>query len=406
MDYTPLVAKSKGSQEQRAKGMQSLYRACQEVVDGRCARGKRYDVASLLVMLVLAKLAGMQSLQGASDWIRDQEALLREGLQLSWKHMPCANTYSYALARLDSQRVNEALAAWCVRKEAESRYGEHPSRLAAQTSERHVHLAIDGKALRGTGKQAYGGEEPQKQVLHVYEVQTGIVLQQCPIAPEHNEVSTLKPLLTEVLCKGRILTSDAAQSYHKFGRRVQRLGGDVIVFIKDNTPATRADLELFFEDSQADRRTWLSYEQIEKGHGRLERRQITTSPDLNDSLRRDWGEVGQVFRLERERTSRDKHSVEVVYGWASLSQEGCTPQRLAQMIRAHWAVENRLHWRRDATLGEDRCGVRFPPVAQMLAVLNSVVLSLMDVHHVPNVARQLRRFASHPDEALAWVLDL
>jgi hypothetical protein len=49
--------------------------------------------------------------------------------------------------------------------------------------------------------------------------------------------------------------------------------------------------------------------------------------------------------------------------------------------------------------------VRFPPVAQMLAVLNSVVLSLMDLHQVPNVARQLRRFASHPDEALAWVLD-
>lgn len=52
--------------------------------------------------------------------------------------------------------------------------------------------------LKGTGKQAYGGDAPQKQVLHIYEVQTGIVLQQCPIASKHNEVSTLKPLLTEV----------------------------------------------------------------------------------------------------------------------------------------------------------------------------------------------------------------
>jgi hypothetical protein len=84
--------------------------------------------------------------------------------------------------------------------------------LVAQPSERHVHLAVDGKALRGTGKQAYGGEEPQKQVLHVYEPQTGIVVQQCPIAQEHNEVSTRKPLLTEVLCKGRSLTSDAAKA--------------------------------------------------------------------------------------------------------------------------------------------------------------------------------------------------
>jgi predicted transposase YbfD/YdcC len=405
MDYTTLVAKNNDSQEQPAKRMQSLYAMCQEVVDGRCARGKRYDVAGLLVVLVLAKLAGMQSLQGASDWIQDQEAFLREGLQLSWKRMPCANTYSYALARLDSQQVNAALAAWFVRQEAESRCGKEPSRLVAQSSERPVHLAIDGKALRGTGKQAYGGEKPQKQVLHVYEPHTGIVLQQCPIAQEHNEVSTLKPLLTEVLCKGRILTSDAAQSYHDFGRLVKRAGGDVVLFIKDNTPAARADLELFFEDKQADRGTWQSYAQIEKGHGRLERRQITTSPDLNDYLRQDWGEVGQVFRLERERKSPDKQSVEVVYGWASQSQQCCPPQRLAQVIRAHWAVENRLHWRRDATLGEDRCGVRFPPVAQMLAVLNSVVLSLMDLHRVANVARQRRRFASHPDEALAWILD-
>jgi hypothetical protein len=271
--------------------------------------------------------------------LEDQEAFLRQGLQLSWKRMPCANTYSYALARLDSQQVNAILAAWCVRQEAESRCGEEPSRLVAQPSERHGHLAVDGKALRGTGQQAYGGEEPQKQVLHVYEVQTSIVLEQCPIAAEHNEVSTLKPLLTQALFKGRVLTVDAAQSYHDFGRLVKHGGGDVIVAIKDNTPVTRADLELFFEDVQADRRTWQAFEQVEKGHGRLERRQITTSPDLNDYLRHDWGEVGQVFRLQRERSSK-----------------------------------------------------------------KSVVLSLMDLHQVSNVARQIRRFVSHPDEALAWVL--
>jgi hypothetical protein len=136
---------------------------------------------------------------GASHWVQDQEAFLRERLPLSWKRMPCANTYSYALAPLESQHVNATLAAWCVRQEAESHCGGEPSRLVTHPSERHTHLAIDGKALRGTGQQAYGEEQPQKQVLPVYEVQTGIVLQQCPIAPEHNEVSTLKPCLTEAL---------------------------------------------------------------------------------------------------------------------------------------------------------------------------------------------------------------
>ena len=120
MDYTTLVLESKAGQEQPPKRMQSLYEVCQQVVDGREARGKRYELAGLLVVLVLAKLAGMQSLLGASEWIADQEALLRRGLHLSWKRMPCTNTYSYALARLDSQQVNTALAAWFERKEARS----------------------------------------------------------------------------------------------------------------------------------------------------------------------------------------------------------------------------------------------------------------------------------------------
>jgi predicted transposase YbfD/YdcC len=308
------------------------------------------------------------------------------------------------LLRLDSQQINEQFRAWLVRREAESRCGAEPSRLATQSDQRAVHLAIDGKVLKGTGKQVYGGDKPQKHILHVYEVQTGIVLHQCPIQEKQNEVSALKPLLTEVLCKGRILTADAAQSYHEFGRLVQRAGGEVIVIIKDNTPVTREDLELFFEDPEADRATWQTYEQVEKGHGRLERRHLTTSPDLNDYLHREWGEVGQVFRIQRERKTAEKSTKEVVYGWTSLTRQRCSIEDLFHLIRDHWAVENRLHWRWDATLGEDRCGVRVPAVAQLLAVLNSLVLALMDGHQISNVARQIRRFSSHPDEALAWLL--
>jgi hypothetical protein len=54
-------------------------------------------------------------------------------------------------------------------------------------------------------------------------------------------------------------------------------------------------------------------------------------------LGRDWGEVGQVVRLQRERSIKQERSVEVVYGWTSLSPQRCSPQRLLQLIRAHWA---------------------------------------------------------------------
>jgi DDE_Tnp_1-associated len=186
MDDTTRCSESQEEPVPPVSTMRSLYEVCQQVTDGRRAGGKRYDVAGVLVVLVLAKLAGMKSILGASDWIEDQAALLREGLHLSWKRMPCANPYSYVLARLDSQQVNAVLAAWFVRHDAQSRCGQEPSRLVEQASQRRVHLAIDGKALRGTGKQALGGEDPQKQVLQISEVQTGLVLQQCPIATKRN----------------------------------------------------------------------------------------------------------------------------------------------------------------------------------------------------------------------------
>src|SRR6266851_95096 len=140
MDYTTLLSAVKESQEQGQKRLHSLYAVCQQVVDGRAARGKRYDLAGLLMVLVMAKLAGMKNLLGASEWIEHQAALLCEELNLPWKRMPCANTYSYALARLDSQQVNAQLAAWFVRQARENRSAYEAGGEAVQFGE---HLAID-----------------------------------------------------------------------------------------------------------------------------------------------------------------------------------------------------------------------------------------------------------------------
>src|SRR6266404_7604432 len=99
MDYTTLPAESKTEEWLPPKQGQSLYTVCQQLVDGRKARGRRYDLAGVVMVLVLAKLAGMSSVLAVSQWAKDQEEVLRSDLGLCWKHMPCANTYSYVLAR-------------------------------------------------------------------------------------------------------------------------------------------------------------------------------------------------------------------------------------------------------------------------------------------------------------------
>ena len=94
MDPTPLLPEIREVKEDVENHLPSLFEVCQQIGDERAARGKQYELAALLMLLVLAKLAGMKSLLGASDWMQDQGAWLREHLHLSWKRMPCANTSS------------------------------------------------------------------------------------------------------------------------------------------------------------------------------------------------------------------------------------------------------------------------------------------------------------------------
>ena len=108
---------------------------------------------------------------------------------------------------------------------------------------------------------------------------------------------------------------------------------------------------------------------MDKGHGRLEIRALTSTTCLNDYL--DWPDVGQVFELERVRVLKDKTEVETVYGITSLRRAVADARELLGLVRRHWGIENRLHWVRDETLGEDRCRVRKGNAAQVLAALRT-----------------------------------
>ncbi len=402
MDYTTLLQGAGPSQQMEPAVLHSVYAAFQELVDPRKKKGKRYEWAVLLTFLVLAKLAGESTLSGATHWIRLRGNWLAGQLGLKRASMPCQNTYRNLLALLDAQEVMSLLAAFFTRWESQRRCADEPSRLLLQAGRQDkAHIAIDGKTIRATTST-----EETVHLLSFYEVHTGLVLTHCQVREKQNEISALKPLLTPALVTGRILTVDALHTQREFCRRVRELQGDYTVIAKDNQPTVHEDLQDFFEDRQADRRTWQSDEQIEKGHGRLERRLIWTSPDMNDWFAKDWCDVAQVFRLEREvrklKTGEVHH--EVVYGLSSLSQQRTPAAQMNTLVRRHWAVENALHWRRDVTLGEDACQSRTRTVPQMLATLNNVVLALMEMLAVSNVAAQMRVFAAFPEQALRLVL--
>ena len=189
-------------------------------------------------------------------------------------------------------------------------------------------------------------------------------------------------------------------------RNVHLWGGSYILIAKDNQPTLTEDIADLFADRRPDRRRWQEADTWDKGHGRLEHRHIICSPDLNDWFAKQWLGIEQVFRLERTTRILKTGEVrqQVVYGLSNLPMRHAPPQRMLTLIRAHWHVENRLHWRRDVTLGEDACQTRTGPAPALLARLNSTVLSLMDRLGVRNVAQQARYLDAHLEQAIQLLL--
>lgn len=382
----------------------SLYSAFEQVTDGRKKKGKRYPLPLLLTLLMLGKLAGETTVNGIVDWIKERQGWLRG--QLNWpKRFPTNSTYSEALARCDAQQLVTVIASVLLKARAVEQCGSEPSHLQAnKQQETLTHVAMDGKTLRGTlGHESEG--QPSVHLLSLYECHSGIVLTQRAVKSKENEISAAAALVHPALVKGRIISSDAMHTQKKWCACVHAYEGYYLTIVKKNQPQMYQDLVDFFDDPEAEHQEWRSAKSVQKGHGRLEVRELWSSTQMNEWFETQWAGVAQVFRLRRHVKDGDKEREEIVYGVTNLPRKKANASRLLALQQAHWQIENRLHYRRDVTLGEDACQVRMAGAPQALAALNGGVLALMDWLGVSNVASQMRHFCAHPVEALQLLCD-
>ena len=377
----------------------SLYSAFEQVRDGRKKKGKRYPLPLLLTLLMLGKLAGETTVNGIVDWVKERQGWLR--CQLNWpKRFPTNSTYSEALARCDAQQLVTVIASVLLKARAVEQCGTEPSRLQAHPQEEALtHVAMDGKTVRGTlGHESEG--QPSVHLLSLYECQSGIVLTHRAVQSKENEISAAAALVHPALVKGRIISTDAMHTQKKWCACVHGYAGYYLTIVKKNQPQMYEDLLDFFDDPDAEQEEWQYAKSVQKGHGRLEIRELWSSTQMNAWFETQWAGVAQVFRLRRSVKDGEKEREEIVYGVTNLSRKQAHASRLLALQQAHWRVENRLHYRRDVTLGEDACQVRITGAPQALAALNGGVLALMDWLQVRNVASQMRHFCAHPLEAL------
>ena len=140
-----------------------------------------------------------------------------------------------------------------------------------------------------------------------------------------------------------------------------------------------------------------------KGHGRVETRRIRTTVRLTGYL--DWPGAKQVCLLERTRRIKGKTTVETVCAVTSLGPERASAGQLLAISRGHWHIENRLHWVRDVSLGEDACRVRTGEAPEILAAIRNAALRLLRSSGLNEIAATLRRHAAKPLEAIGLVIN-
>jgi len=371
----------------------SLFDQLARLTDSRCARGKRYSLVTVLVFLVLAKLAGQDRLYGISQWIRYRKKSLAEIFHLKKLRAPCANTYKNIL----EQAIDIEEFEWVVREF----FASQPK--AGQS----MVISLDGKTLRGT---ISAGQTRGQHLLAAYLPREGWVLFQIEVDRHENEIMAAPTVLKCLDLRGKIVLGDAMFAQRELSLQIVQAGGDYVWTVKDNQSRLKQDIEFLFQPEQTTKgfspgtKDFRTVETTEKNHGRLEHRRLTVSAELKEYL--DWPGAEQVFKLERRFTRLvDGHVThEVVHGITSLKSRSVGPKQLLPLIRSHWGIENGLHYRRDETLREDWCHLKLGQASRAMAVINNLIVGLVLQLGWTNLPAARRYFDAHPHRAQRLVL--
>jgi predicted transposase YbfD/YdcC len=364
----------------------SLSDAVARVADPRQARGKRYPWWVLTRLLVAALASGQPHVRAMGQWVHEHAETL--SAELGWPgRLPSEATLRRALRAVDPEELETHLATW-----VEQWLVTEPAGLVGH--------ALDGKWLRGTA--AHGAAV---QLLSLVR-HDGVVRGQRAVAATTNEIATAPQLLAERVGSGMVITADALLTQRALAAQIVAQGGDYLLMVKGNQPLLKREINELFalapweaSGSAVPHHQWRS---LDKGHGRLETRQLEATSLLNDWLM--WPAVGQVLK----RTCRRVHLVSgvveeaVTYGVTSLPF-GTELAAIEALWRGHWSIENKVHYVRDVTLREDAAQAYRGNTPQVLAALRNAVLSLLRLTGWHRIADALRHYGAHPEKALALV---
>ena len=334
------------------------------VTDPRQAGKVEHDLVELLVVAVNAVLVGADTFVEIELWAKEKLDWLRGYLPLA-AGIPSHDTFGRLFGLIDPEEFEAAFRRWVG--------------AVLPTLGTEAVVAIDGKTSRRTGKV---GATPL-HLVSAFAAGAGLVLGQRATAVKSNEKTAIPELLATLALEGCIVTIDAMGTQANIAQAIRDRGADYILAVKDNQPTLADAMRDFFTlfKLAPDKTPHTMAETVEKDHGRLETRRCYAFDQLACLHRPEqWPDLQSFAVIESQRCVSGKTSTEQRFYLSSLAPDAA---RLGQAIRAHWSVENRLHWCMDVAFADDQMRARTGHAAHNLALIKHITLNLIRLDPTP-----------------------
>jgi predicted transposase YbfD/YdcC len=367
--------------------------ALADLPDPRQRRGIRHGWRVVLTVISAALAAGCRTPHAIGQWVGLHAAVLHATVCPSAKRVPSESTVVRALRQLDVTALES-----CIAQVAQQRARGAPNgTISCPNGERLDAQAIDGKAVRGAGTHGQA-----THLVSLVQHGSGTTLAQTAVARKRNEIAAVPLLLAGRDLTDTVTTMDALLTQQAIARAIRTQNGHYLMVVKRNQRRLYEDLELFFRIPPivADAEHWDRVQTVSKGHGRIERRTLESSDGLCADLA--WPDAAQVIRRTCERTivASGEYSSEVTYGITDLTLAQAGAAELESIWRGHWSIENRDHYVRDVTLGEDAGQAHSGSTPQALAAWRNGLLIVLRRAGWQNIADALRAYAASVHHAL------
>ena len=334
--------------------MDELFSCFDGLKDHRASNARRHDLLELLVIALCTFLCGGESCVDMADFAEEKEPFMREFLSLSGG-LPSHDTFSRLFRRLDPEAFRACFVTF-MRRFAETAKGI---------------IAVDGKTLRHSFDTA--SQTSPLHMVSAWSCEQRLVLGQVATDAKSNEITAIPKLLALLSLKGTIVTIDAMGCQRDIAKQIGDQGGDYVLALKGNQGTLCDDARLFLDDPA--RNPGSTSTTIDGDHGRIETKTATVSTDI-DWLQKDhqWPNLAAIGKVTRTREFKTKTSIETVL---YLLSTPLTAIRLNEVARAHWGIENSLHWVLDVTMNEDQTRNRLDNGPENLAILRHMALNII-----------------------------